>query len=84
MRIGLVGSRACLGICSELAYWPSFIAAMFDVPEDQSSSDTSYATHTNECRRAERTFPLSADVVGLVRHDCRYVAVCTSSGQENT
>jgi hypothetical protein len=56
----------------------------FDIPEDQSSSNTSNTTHTNQRRRAECTLPLSTDVVGLVRHDRGHVAIRSRSCEEDS
>jgi hypothetical protein len=81
-RIGLVGSLAYLGTYDMLAHQISGHANAVPVPEDQSSSNTSYTTHTDESCRAECTFPLTTDVVGLVRHDSGHVAVGSSSGQK--
>lgn len=83
MRIGLVGSLAYLGIYSRLTHVLSGHAIALSLPEDQTSSDTSYTTHTDKCRRAERTLPLASDVVGLVRHDGGHIAIRSSGSQEN-
>lgn len=54
-----------------------------DLPEDQPSSNTAHSAHTDQDRGAESALPLASDVVRLVRHRCRDIAVCTSGGEEN-
>ena len=51
--------------------------------EDQGASNTADTTEGDKGSGAEGTLPLTADVVGLVRHGSRNVGVGASSDQEN-
>lgn len=53
-------------------------------PEDQSSGDTTYTSHTNKDGGAESALPLASNVVGLVSHCGWDIRVCAGSGQEDT
>ena len=52
--------------------------------EDKTSSDTTDASEADKCGGAEGALPLSADVVGLVRHGGGDVGVCSGGGEEDT
>lgn len=52
------------------------------VPKDCASSDTTDSTETDQSCRSKRTFPLSSDVVGLIRHDCWDSTVTSGTNKE--
>lgn len=54
------------------------------VSKDQASCNPTDAAKANECRRAEGSLPLAADVIGLICHRRRNIRVRAGCGKENT
>jgi len=51
--------------------------------KDERTRNTSNATQPSQCSRTKRPTPLSANIVGLVRHDGRDRAVCSAHCDEH-
>ena len=78
------GSGAHLGSWTTIskAFWVTITRRI--LPENQAACNTADTAKTDKSSAAERTLPLSTDVVGLVSHGCRDVRVRARAGKEDT